>query len=353
MSPATPFDPAVLGFPVELGQVTRQLKKLWETEGEAKTRASLVNLAVYVQGTDTLEENTHLLAQCVRNHACRAILVGDSPSSPGPKISAWIQAHCHLNKAGAKQICSEQITLLAEGVSEEGVANALMSNLDYDLPLLLWWRAPLPESTASPLWTWVDRLIFDSATWDNPLEQLGRLRQLKALSDTRMALSDLNWTRSLAIRQAIAQCFDAPDFLAEIPNLDRIEIAHGHGARLTAILVAAWFAAQIGWTLEHRSGDTLIFRASSGCKITCVLAPTSSEIPIPSLRVASPNASLQLEREAGSALLHALLRSPQGTREAHYSAGAQSLKDLLGEELNPGIRHKVYQKALQFAETLL
>ena len=35
------------GMPVEIGQIERELKKLWDAGDGAMTRASLINLAVY------------------------------------------------------------------------------------------------------------------------------------------------------------------------------------------------------------------------------------------------------------------------------------------------------------------
>ena len=161
------FDPSSLGLPVELSQISSTLNALWDTP-EQRTRACLLNLVVFSQGTQNLAANTELISKFVRNHACRAILLGNSPSEKIQKASAWIQAHCHMTKAGAQEICSEQITLLAEGLSQNTVANMIMANLDYDLPLTLWWQGDLPDDTESPLWQRVDRLIIDSLDWQKP-----------------------------------------------------------------------------------------------------------------------------------------------------------------------------------------
>ena len=39
------------GLPVEIGQIERELKKLWDASNEVMTRASLINLAVYSEAT--------------------------------------------------------------------------------------------------------------------------------------------------------------------------------------------------------------------------------------------------------------------------------------------------------------
>src|SRR4051812_20784222 len=104
------LDTSLLGQPVELGQIARELKKLWESSGGTKSRASLVNLVVYCEGTDALQSNTALISEFTQDHACRAILVANEAAAAEQGIQAWINAHCHLPRAGAKQVCCEQIT---------------------------------------------------------------------------------------------------------------------------------------------------------------------------------------------------------------------------------------------------
>src|SRR5688500_16411149 len=124
-----PVDTSLLGQPVELGQISRELKKLWESTGGSKSRASLVNLVVYCEGTEALESNTRLISDFTVDHACRAILVAKVPGAQEQKVQAWINAHCHLPRAGAKQVCCEQITFVLEQGSQELLSNTLFANL--------------------------------------------------------------------------------------------------------------------------------------------------------------------------------------------------------------------------------
>ena len=41
------------GLPVEVGQIHRELKKLWDASDGVMTRASLINLAVYSEAPDS------------------------------------------------------------------------------------------------------------------------------------------------------------------------------------------------------------------------------------------------------------------------------------------------------------
>src|SRR6266404_8393104 len=104
-----------LGQPVELGKIGKELKKLWHEREGTMTRASLINLAVYSEKPGSLEKNTQLIVRITENHACRALVIGANRESNENKVEAWVNAHCHVTRAGSKQICSEQLSFLVEG----------------------------------------------------------------------------------------------------------------------------------------------------------------------------------------------------------------------------------------------
>ncbi len=347
------FDPSTLGLEVALSQIPAQLKALWDSD--SRTRASLLNFVVYCQDTAAFETNTSLISRFVRNHACRAILLGDCPSHNGPRVTAWVQAHCRVTKAGAGEVCSEQITILAEGMSPEGVSNVLLSNLDYDLPLSLWWQGALPADGLSPLWVRVDRLLFDSQDWHNPLESLSRLRKIRAGANPHMAVADLNWTRTLGFRQALAECFDAPAARPALERISHVEIHHSAGSMITAGLLASWLAAQLGWTVVQHGSHPLVFARPSGATVQCNLTAdeTALEPSITRVKVRGDGLDLQLCRESNAPLLLASLSAGDKVTTAHYPAGNTGVESLLSEELIPGQKHRVYLKALRVLEDLL
>lgn len=347
-------DITTLGQPVELGQISRELTKLWENLAGSSSRASLVNFAVYCRGVDALESNTQLIAEFTRNHACRAVLLADVPEAAGgQRVQAWINAHCHLNRAGAKQVCCEQITFLLEGASQKLLANILFAHLDSDLPLYLWWQAELPENVNENLWTWVDRLIFDSRAWADPKEQLTRLQALLKTATSRLIPCDLNWTRTLHLRQAAAQMFDHPDNLACISRIEKFTLVHAPGSRSTAVLFAAWVAAQLRWTKESTEAGQWVFKNPEGRTITCTLQEAAGA-EISRCCFNAGEISIDLTRDEGSPFFRAEVQH-DGIPQWHHllPAGSDQPVDLLDEELTTGGRHRVFCKALTVALTLL
>src|SRR6202166_2079293 len=182
-----------LGLPVEMGKIEKELKKLWAESAGAMTRASLINLAVYSEAPGSLEENTQSVAKIAQSHACRAIVIGANPAAKENRAEAWISAHCHVSKAGGKQICSEQLSFLLEGPCTSLLPSIVFSHLDSDLPLHLWWQGQFHDPMDPQLWAWVDRLLYDSYEWTNFDAQMRLVETAQHEAKERVVLCDLNW----------------------------------------------------------------------------------------------------------------------------------------------------------------
>ena len=236
------------GFPVEIGRIDKELGKLWEETGDTKTRASLINLAIYTENAGSLAENTDLISKIASQYACRALLIFANASAAQSEARAWINAHCHLAGKGERQICSEQITFQLDGDMVAALPNIVFSHLDSDLPLYFWWQEDFREPLDKKLWGWVDRLIYDSAKWKAPAEQFGLVRKIRTLTEVRTILCDLNWTRLVGARFALAQLFDHSCALARVGKIESVAISSA--SHTTGLLLLGWLAAQLGWKLE-------------------------------------------------------------------------------------------------------
>lgn len=343
-----PLDAATLGTPVEVADIARELKKLWSAD-QTRTRATLFNFAIICEGQDAMRENTELLARFVGTHAFRALLIGFDPDATDSRVEAWVNAHCYLPKAGAKHICSEQVSMFIHGDPRTRLTNLLFSQLDYDLPLTLWWRGSDLRHVNPEVWRWVDRLIIDSLAWPHPRETLRALR--RQIGTHRAVLCDLAWTRTLHLRQGLAQIFDFPDQRAALPALTAIHITHAPGARTVAALVLGWFAAQLGWYAHGPVGSHIRFTGGTG-DIVCDL----TEAPGPSisrLRLEAGPHSVTAEHRSETSLLHVLLSDPGRNAEHILPADSDVISALLDEDLASGGRHRVYLKALAAAEPIL
>jgi glucose-6-phosphate dehydrogenase assembly protein OpcA len=347
------IDTSALGFPVEVGQIAKELKKLWERSEGATTRASLINFAVYFRGASGIKANTDLIFEFTRQHACRALLICHEPESSEDKVSAWINAHCHLTRAGAKQICCEQISFLFEGKTAGRIPNTLFANLDSDLPLYVWWQGEFPDPIDETLWSRVDRLIYDSQTWPEPKEQFRRLTESLDRAQTGLILCDLNWARTLHLRQALAQMFDHAENQAILDGLKTVKITHAPENRSTALLLASWLAAQLRLSDGKASGNSLSFSHPGGRAVKFDLSVEAGR-SISICELSDGSSSVRVYRDPQGDFFRVEVRLSDGSVYNHLlPAGSNATTDLLLWEIGGGSRHKIYNRAVEIIDTLL
>ena len=342
------------GMPVEIAKLGRELKKLWEQGGEVMTRASLINLAVYSENPASLPENTRIVSEITREHACRAIVIAADPRSQTDRADAWISAHCHVSRAGSKQVCSEQLSFALGGCYVRMLANVVFAHLDSDLPFYLWWQGELPDPIDPHLWTWVDRLIYDCALWSDFPEQMRLVETAQAEAHHRVVLCDLNWTRLVHIRLALAQFFDGPAARDRLREIDRVQITFAPGFRSTAVLLVGWFTAQLGWRKTATFGTTAMHFADPGGNTIAVALQESSGEPISRCSVSCRTAEYRVEHPTGADLLSVTMHT-DGTERMHQlmPAGSNDPVDLMREELARGGPHRVYLRAVKAVRDLI
>jgi glucose-6-phosphate dehydrogenase assembly protein OpcA len=350
---ATGAEEVSLGLPVEIGKIDRELKKLWAESGGAMTRASLMNLAVYSEAPGSLPRNTEIIFKITEDHVCRAIVIGVNPDAKENRVEAWISAHCHVNRAGSKQVCSEQLSFLLEGSSARLLPNIVFSQLDSDLPFYLWWQGEFHDPMDPQLWAWVDRVIYDSQSWGDFRAQMQCVETAQAEAKQRIVLCDLNWTRLVQFRLAIAQFFDHPRSHHRFEEIESVEIDFGPGYRSTALLLAGWLAAQLRWTLEENSTDNAVaFRDGKKRTIRVSLTEKEGE-PISRCVVNCGSVEYRAAHSANTDLLDVAVEGPDAQRTCLMPAGGNDSVRLMSEELMRGGPHRVYLRAMNCVRSLL
>jgi glucose-6-phosphate dehydrogenase assembly protein OpcA len=337
------------GLPVEIGKIGGELKKLWAQGGGAKTRASLINLAVYSERPGSLPRNTQIISEITEDHACRAIVISANPSSSDNRVEAWINVHCHVSRAGSRQVCSEQISFLLEGPSARLLPNIVFSQLDSDLPLYLCWQGEFSDPMDPQLWAWVDRVIYDSRGWTDFRGQMKRVETAQEDAKQRIVLCDLNWTRLVQIRLALAQFFDNPTSRTHLEEIQSVEIDFRPGFRSTALLLTGWLAAQLHWKNgEEPATNQLRFRTEGSREINVSLHEKEGQ-PISRCAVRTGAVEFKVvHREKAD-----LLDVAAGDRACRLPAGQYGVVSLLNEELMRGGPHKVYLRAMNCVREFL
>jgi glucose-6-phosphate dehydrogenase assembly protein OpcA len=342
-----------LGLSVELGEIDRELKKLWEQSEGAMTRASLVNLAVYSEEPGSLERNTQLIAEIAENHACRAIVIGADCKAKENRVEAWISAHCHVSRAGSKQVCSEQISFLLQGPCTILLPSIVFSHLDSDLPFYLWWQEEFSEPMDPQLWAWVDRVIYDSQTWKDFRAQLHLVETAQQEARQRIVLCDLNWTRLDKVRFALAQFFDHPASHHHFAKIKKVRVDYAPGFRSTAILFAGWLGAQLNWRADRMTTNMLQFIGPANRKIGIELRERDGE-PIREIALETSEVEfLVTHAQCGDLLEVSRRKSGEKHIPQLMPAGKNDPVSLMSEELMRGGPHDVYLHAVNCVRELL
>lgn len=253
-------DLARLGLETPISRIDRALKDLWNND-EAKTRASLINLAIYTEDSSVLAADNDLLERVAAEHACRALLILALPDAQQPRARAWIQALCRPYQ-GKQTVCSEQLSFVLEGGGAAQVQNIVFAHLDSDLPLVVWWQADLTQHFEERFYSRIDTLIIDSSRWKDPARQFEALQDAMTAETAHFSVRDLAWTRSHFMRTALASCFQDAPALQKLGQLKTIRITHLKGQRMTALMLAAWINQRLRASLaveleEKESGPAL------------------------------------------------------------------------------------------------
>lgn len=339
---------AILGQEVPLGQVDMALKDLWGKD-EARTRASLMNFAIYSEDASTIEANTKLLKEITQEHACRGMLLLALPAGTA-SARAWITAHCQLHE-GQKSVCSEQVSFLLEGGSMNQVRNIVFAHLDSDLPLVCWWQGDLTANFSERFYSVMDMLFIDSSKWKNPGHDFAALQHALSQSTARFRVYDLSWLRSHLFRTALASCFQDSIALAELSNLRRIEITHSAGHRLAGLLIAAWIAVRMKCKLDTSGGIKLI--TPEGNVMVVSFRAESSKEALLGISFASDRARFTVSRDCGAAYVCTKVVIQNHTHEEMLPADLVTDSALISEQLSRLGGQSLYMQMMPMLHEML
>jgi len=245
--------PAADDLKVDVTTIEKQLADLWRAEkpddgSEAVTKAALWNVVAHTWNAGQHAHATEVLARASASVPQRTIVVQADPRGTAG-ISSWISANCHLI-GGGKQVCSEEVTIVASGDRVHHVAPLVNALLLPDMPVAVWWVGDLPDEHheyAETLLDPADRLIVDSAHFSDvaDLHLVSRIAE-----QTTTAPADLNWARLDEWRAATAAIFDPPPMRERLGAIRNVRVTSGgdtsFGAASEALLYVAWLSAQSG-----------------------------------------------------------------------------------------------------------
>lgn len=346
---------SALGKEVIVDSVDKELRLLWE-EDKASSNASLMNLAVYSEEADAILKNSEIVQSITREHACRAILIGIDRDASEASIRAWITAHCHLSQQGSKSICCEQVAFQLTGRATGRLRNTVFAHLNSDLPLVFWWQGELSDIFVERLYSLIDRFIFDSSEWSDPLSSFQRINEM--LDDgTELAPMDIEWTRSYQARVALAALFDDPLAAQALEHTQQIRIVVHPNHRMAGMQILAWIVQSTGWQRSPDLGlcgdqnhsdteDRFYFETHEGSDVTArvVCDPTSAAVGL--VELSSSDCVVKVFRESDSAYMHQQLEAGGHRIDRLIPSASDDAAELVGDQLARGGKNTLYRTIL-------
>jgi hypothetical protein len=246
------------GEDVSVAAIERELSRLRTASGGAggELRTSVMTHVAWVPG-EWRQAALDTLAGLAERHPSRAILLLPDPAGED-RIDAEVSLQCFPLHGQERHVCSEVIVLHLRGGMTRSPASIVQPLLITSLPFFLRWRGrpPFEQDYYEELVDIVDRLIVDSAEWDDVPEAYRSL----AVCFERTAVSDIAWSRTFHWRRALA------DRWPGIAGAQELAVT---GPRADALLLAGWLRSRLDRDvrLAHEPADEIESVAVDGEKL--------------------------------------------------------------------------------------
>lgn len=344
---------------VDAASIEKSLADLWRGEkqgqDDAVTRAALWNVVAHTSSPEGHASASEMLARASATVPQRTIIVRAIPSDV-PGLNAWISANCHL-LGGNKQVCSEEIAIVAGGERIHRVPPLVNALLIPDMPVAVWWIGDLPgehEEYVEALLEPADRLIVDSVCFDAPAD----LALISRIAEkTATAPADLNWVRLEEWRVAAASIFDPPSVRNRLASIRRVRIVAGSsdtdffGESIESLFFASWLSAQLGHHVDREGRvegalGTVDYRFERRMQSKDVGGLAFVEIQFDD----GSCASIARDRERG--VLKANVDGVESTPESVTRSLARDVSDLIVRQLKRPEGDRVFLRVLPLATRL-
>jgi glucose-6-phosphate dehydrogenase assembly protein OpcA len=270
-------------------KILKQLAQLWVTMGKQGSdegghgvlRACSMTLVVMAEETDDISQLGETLAALMPEHPARAIVIrlrGDGERG----LSERVYAQCWMPFGQRRQICCEQVEIMASDAALADLPSVVLPLAVADLPVILWCRSArvLDRPEFRSLADQATRVIINSGDF---ADAAAAFRWLAAAVEStrrsaRPLFGDLAWTQMTRWREMLAQVFENRQNLARLTGDMRIRVSDGGRATTRALYFAAW----VKNALES---------------LGATAAVTLTREPMTSLELTAGDLSVRLERQ--------------------------------------------------------
>lgn len=332
-------------------------------------RTSVLNLVVYTVDEESAQRASEMIVALPGHHPSRAILLIARPSAGESRIDATLAAHCHVAPGLEQQVCCEEVALTVSGAAAEHLHSVVIPLLVPDLPVYVWWDAPLPEDRHifEEMLETADRLLVDSARLDDAAVALPALVRLCGPADAVCSIGDLNWQRLEAWRHIVDRHCETPALRHLADSITRVDVgfAGKAGDRISApaYLLLSWLARRFGWDAGNATpGRGGAARVPNGARhVTVSATPVQYAHVEPGWLVSlemtcslgGEKASVSISRTDDPLHLMVTVRELHGTLNESVRIEGCDAGEMLAHELDAPERDPEYREVLAGALPLI
>jgi glucose-6-phosphate dehydrogenase assembly protein OpcA len=323
--------------------IERELREVWKqmahpASGEreqAVMRACVLNLIIYSPDPENETAVTQTVADVSRNHPSRIFLLTSALSTTSD-LDASVNALCHFQPGGRKQVCCEQIIIRSTQKGAPLVPGIVRPLLIPDLPVILWWRSDLEVNHAlfQNLLDASTRLVFDSSIGSKDIADLAAFIKRE---QQWTAFSDFSWAQLTPWRVLISGFFDLPDCRDSLNRIERVALEYsGDTIPPQVHLIIGWLGSRLKW--ERNRVTTEIARNQTQFQGLVSLKIYIGGTTPGFVRVDRSDNYLQL-----SSSFEDILRAGHSTRLPEFSEG-----QMLSGELEIMGHDRIYEEAIGY-----
>jgi glucose-6-phosphate dehydrogenase assembly protein OpcA len=338
--------------PAEIDELLeRQRREAQQGDGgRPLVRASVANMVVV---THTRADGQRALAEVEglgrwAPSRCVALIAEPPPAHGRQRVRAWARAvHRH------PELVWEEV-VVQTNVDPDRLSAVVLPLLLPELPVFTWWfgTPPFGQEVSEELTSVADRLIVNSAAFDDPAGDLARLAH--TVPKLQAAVSDMVWGRLTPWRELLAAPFGGPPLREAIERVCRLRI---DAVEPTAgLLLAGWFASRLGWQLDHAElvddEHTAHYTTPTGtCEVRLAATLGAGTLTAVELEVGCDAGPVTVRVEARPKYLVASVAAA-GQPPSRRRVGASPDRSQLAAELEVFGRDRIFEESLAQAAAL-
>jgi glucose-6-phosphate dehydrogenase assembly protein OpcA len=210
-------------------KILHDLANLWVSQGrQAQTeegagvlRACTMTLVVLAEEGDDVSSLGETIAALMPQHPARAIVIRLNGAAGGV-LEQRVYAQCWKPFGQRRQICCEQIEIMAPDRALAGLPWVVLPLAVPDLPLIVWCRSArlLAREEFAAIAALARKVVVDSKPMGSDT-----LRTVAGLIDRGgPIIGDLSWTRLTRWREVLAQVFENRENLARLAQIEQVSV---------------------------------------------------------------------------------------------------------------------------------